>query len=135
MVVGGLVLWAMSALTGEFATFDPGAVSRDSILALAYLLVLGSLVAFTVYGWMMRVAPLPLVTTYAYVNPVVAVILGALILGETIDLRTLVAGAVIVVAVAVIVTARGRLPAPGAARPSTSHATAAVAATTASRTP
>ena len=76
--------------------------------------MLGSLVAFTVYGWMMRVAPLPLVTTYAYVNPVVAVILGALILGETIDLRTLVAGAVIVFAVAVIVTARGRMPAPRA---------------------
>ncbi len=61
----------------------------------------------------MRVAPLPLVATYAYVNPVVAVILGALVLGEPIDLRTAVAGAVIVFAVAVIVTARGRMPAPG----------------------
>jgi drug/metabolite transporter (DMT)-like permease len=148
MLIGGIVLMAMSALTGEFATFDPAAVSRDSVLALAYLLVLGSLVAFTVYGWMMRVAPLPLVTTYAYVNPVVAVILGAIILGETIDLRTLVAGGVIVVAVAVIVTARGRMPAPKGARaalavdgspgdivPSPSHASAVVSVTTASRIP
>lgn len=77
---------------------------------------MGSLVAFTVYGWMLRVAPLPLVATYAYVNPIVAVILGAIILGEAIDLRTVVAGAVIVVSVAVIVTARGRMPAPRAAR-------------------
>ncbi len=148
MLIGGLVLTAMSAVTGEFATFDPGAVSSESVIALAYLLVLGSLVAFTVYGWMMRVAPLPLVTTYAYVNPVVAVILGALILGEAIDLRTLVAGAVIVIAVAVIVTARGRMPAPRGARaadpaaasaddaiPSPSHASAVVSVTTASRTP
>jgi drug/metabolite transporter (DMT)-like permease len=135
MLIGGLVLAAMSALTGEFTTFDPGAVSRDSIIALAYLLVAGSLVAFTVYGWMMRVAPLPLVTTYAYVNPVVAVILGAIILGEAVDLRTLVAGAVIVIAVAVIVTARGRLPAPRAARTSTGHSAAVVSVTTASRIP
>jgi drug/metabolite transporter (DMT)-like permease len=135
MLIGGLVLAAMSALTAEFTTFDPGAVSRDSIIALAYLLVAGSLVAFTVYGWMMRVAPLPLVTTYAYVNPVVAVILGAIILGEAVDLRTLVAGAVIVIAVAVIVTARGRLPAPRAARTSTGHSAAVVSVTTASRIP
>ncbi len=117
------------------------------MVALLYLLVLGSLVAFTVYGWMMRVAPLPLVTTYAYVNPVVAVILGALILGETIDLRTVVAGAVIVTAVAVIVTARSRMPAPRAARPTPpleesadaasfpAATAAAITVTTASRIP
>ena len=63
---------------------------------------------------MLRVAPLPLIATYAYVNPVVAVILGAIVLREPIDARTLVAGAVIVVAVALIVTARGRMAAPRA---------------------
>ena len=63
---------------------------------------------------MLRVAPLPLVTTYAYVNPVVAVILGAIVLGEPIDARTVVAGGVIVVAVALIVTARGRMRRPSA---------------------
>ena len=112
MVLGGFVLAVMAAVTGEFASVDVGAISRDSVLALLYLLVIGSLVAFTVYGWMLRVAPLPLVATYAYVNPVVAVILGAIILGETIDPRTVVAGAIIVISVAVIVTARGRMPAP-----------------------
>jgi drug/metabolite transporter (DMT)-like permease len=108
----------MSAVTGEFAALDVGAISRESILALVYLFVMGSVVAFTVYGWMLRVAPLPLVATYAYVNPIVAVILGAIVIGETIDLRTVVAGAVILFSVAVIVTARGRMPAPRPARAS-----------------
>ena len=70
---------------------------------------------------MVRVAPLPFVTTYAYVNPVVAVILGAIVLGEVIDPRTLVAGTIIIVAVALIVTARGRMahrrPIAGPGRP------------------
>lgn len=112
MVFGGIVLTVMAALTGEFGRFDPAAVSVESLLALGYLLVLGSLVAYTVYGWMLTVAPLPLVATYAYVNPIVAVILGAIILSEPIDARTVVAGAVIILSVAVIVTTRGRLPAP-----------------------
>jgi drug/metabolite transporter (DMT)-like permease len=118
MVLGGLLLAAMAAVTGEFTALDIGAISRESVIALLYLLVMGSLVAFTVYGWMLRVAPLPLVATYAYVNPVVAVILGAVILNETIDLRTVIAGAVIVVSVAIIVTTRGRMHAPRAERDS-----------------
>ena len=73
---------------------------------------IGSLLAFTTYGWLLRVAPLPLIATYAYVNPVVAVILGAIVLDEPIEPRTLVAGGIIVVAVALIVTARGRMQAP-----------------------
>ncbi len=112
MLAGGAVLAVMAGLTGEFGRFDPAAVSGDSIAALAYLTVIGSLLAFTAYGWLLRVAPLPLIATYAYVNPVVAVILGAVILSEPIDPRTLVAGAVIIGAVALIVTARGRMTAP-----------------------
>jgi drug/metabolite transporter (DMT)-like permease len=112
MFLGGLVLTAMAALSGDFARFDPATVTRESAIALAYLTVIGSLLAFTVFGWMLRVAPLPLVATYAYVNPVVAVILGGLVLGETIDARTLVAGGVIISAVALIVTARGRMRRP-----------------------
>ena len=77
-----------------------------------YLTVIGSLLAFTAYGWLLRVAPLPLIATYAYVNPIVAVILGAIVLSEPIEPRTLVAGAVIVVGVAVIVSARGRMAGP-----------------------
>jgi drug/metabolite transporter (DMT)-like permease len=112
MVTGGLVLMLMAALAGEFGRFDPSAVASQSIVAFFYLAIIGSLLAFTAYGWLLRVAPLPLIATYAYVNPVVAVILGAIILQEPIDLRTLVAGGVIVAAVALIVTARGRMRAP-----------------------
>ena len=112
MVCGGLVLLAMSGVSGELGGFRIEAISRDSWLAMVYLTVIGSLLAFTAYGWLLRVAPLPLIATYAYVNPVVAVILGALVLREPIELRTLVAGAVIIFAVAVIVTARGRMQAP-----------------------
>jgi drug/metabolite transporter (DMT)-like permease len=116
MALGGVLLAVMGGVTGEFAALDVGAISRESVLALLYLLVLGSLVAFTVYGWMLRVAPLPLVATYAYVNPVIAVILGAIVLDETIDSRTVVAGAVIVFSVALTVTARGRMSAPRGTR-------------------
>lgn len=115
MVTGGLVLVVMSIGSGELAGFRIEAISRDSWVAMAYLTVIGSLLAFTAYGWLLRVAPLPLIATYAYVNPIVAVILGALILGETVEPRTLVAGAVIVGAVALIVTARGRMQAPRSA--------------------
>jgi drug/metabolite transporter (DMT)-like permease len=112
MVSGGLVLGAMGLLSGEVGHFDIGAVSRDSFLALLYLTIIGSLLAFTAYGWLLRIAPLPLVATYAYVNPIVAVILGAIVRGEPIEPRTVLAGSVIVFAVALIVTARGRMAAP-----------------------
>jgi drug/metabolite transporter (DMT)-like permease len=112
MLAGSVVLAGLALATGEFGRFDAAAVSGDSLAALAYLTVIGSLLAFTVYGWLLRVAPLPLIATYAYVNPVVAVILGAAVRQEPIDPRTLVAGAVIIGAVALIVTARGRLRTP-----------------------
>jgi drug/metabolite transporter (DMT)-like permease len=112
MLLGGVVLLGMSLIAGEPADFDPLAVSSASVTAFLYLAVIGSLLAFTAYGWLLRVAPLPLVATYAYVNPVVAVILGAIVLQEPIDARTVLAGAVIVGAVALIVTARNRMSAP-----------------------
>jgi len=114
MLMGGLVLAAMSVVSGEWQGFQPAAVSMDSFLAFVYLTLIGSLLAFTTFSWLVSVAPLPLVTTYAYVNPIVAVVLGWIVLQEPIDARTLVAGTVIVAAVALIVTARGRLPRPGA---------------------
>ena len=112
MICGGLVLAAMSVASGELSGFRIDAVTPASLGALAYLTVIGSLVAFTAYGWLLRVAPLPFIATYAYVNPVVAVALGAFARHEPVDVRTLVAGAVIVFAVALIVTARGRMRAP-----------------------
>ena len=114
MLAGGAILIGMGAVTGEFGRLRPGDISGESVVAFAYLAVVGSLLAFTVYGWMLRVAPLPLVATYAYINPVVAVILGAIILAEPIDARTAIAGAVIVAAVALIVTTRSRMSAPRA---------------------
>jgi drug/metabolite transporter (DMT)-like permease len=112
MLAGGAILALMSGLRGEFGTFQLDAVSTESLAALVYLTVIGSLLAFTTYGWLLRVAPLPLIATYAYVNPVVAVALGAFVLHEPIELRTLFAGAIIVFAVALIVTSRGRMQAP-----------------------
>jgi drug/metabolite transporter (DMT)-like permease len=108
-VLGSVVLLTFALATGEPARFDPSAVQLPSVGAFLYLTVVGSFVAFTTYGWMLRVAPLQLVATYAYVNPVIAVILGAIILGEPIEPRTIVAGAIIVSAVALIVTARSRM--------------------------
>jgi drug/metabolite transporter (DMT)-like permease len=114
MLSGGLVLAAMSAASGELSGLRIDAVSPASAAALVYLTVIGSLLAFSTYGWLLRVAPLPLIATYAYVNPVVAVILGALVRHEPVDPRTLIAGGVIVLAVILIVTARGRMRAPRA---------------------
>ena len=109
MFSGSLVLVAAAAVSGELAAFRPESVSGDAILATAYLTVVGSLVAFTAFVWVIRHAPLPLVTTYAFVNPVIAVFLGWLLLHEVVDPVQLVAGGVIVAGVALIILARGRM--------------------------
>jgi drug/metabolite transporter (DMT)-like permease len=108
MLAGGALLTVAGLGTGELGGFDVGSVSAQSLLALAYLILVGSLVGFTSYVWLLRVAPLPRISTYAYVNPVVAVFLGALILAEPITPRTLAASAVIIVGVVLIVTGRSR---------------------------
>jgi drug/metabolite transporter (DMT)-like permease len=104
-LAGGTLLLVVSALGGELAGLDPGAVSGESLAGVAYLIVMGSLVGLTAYVWLLRVAPISLVATYAYVNPVVAVLLGWAIVGEEISARVLLAGAAIVLAVALIVSA------------------------------
>jgi drug/metabolite transporter (DMT)-like permease len=116
MLTGGAVLTVFGLLQGELGQLHIESIAPDSLIAFGYLVAIGSLLAFTTYGWLLRVAPLPLVATYAYVNPVVAVILGAVVLAEPIEPRTLVAGAVIVTAVALIVTTRGRLQTPAPRR-------------------
>jgi drug/metabolite transporter (DMT)-like permease len=108
MICGGGVLLVAAIGVGELRTFDLAAVSTRSWLGLLYLITIGSLVGFTTFVWLLRVAPLPKIATYAYVNPVVAFVLATILLGETIEPRSVVAGAVIVFAVALIVTARGR---------------------------
>lgn len=111
MICGGAILMIAAVLTGELGGFDLAAVTGRSALGLLYLTTVGSLVGFTTYVWLLRVAPLAKVATYAYINPIVAVILAGLILGEPIEPRTALAGAIIVAGVALIVTARGRLQA------------------------
>jgi drug/metabolite transporter (DMT)-like permease len=106
MLAGGAILTAGAAVTGELA--DIGSVSARSFAGWAYLVVFGSIVAFSAYGWLLRVAPTGLVATYAFVNPVVAVVLGWLLLGESVGVRELVAGSIIVAAVALIVTGTAR---------------------------
>lgn len=108
MIAGGVAFVVAAVLTGEMATFDPAAVSPTSWFGIVYLIVVGSLIGFTTYAWLLTVAPIGRIATYAYVNPVVAVFLGWLILGEPLTLRTVVASVVIVAAVVLIVTARGR---------------------------
>jgi drug/metabolite transporter (DMT)-like permease len=106
MLAGGAALAIAGALHGEFADIHPERFSTASLLGLAYLIVFGSWVAFSAYVWLLRSAPISLVSTYAYVNPVVAVFLGWAFLSEQITPRTVVAGAVILVAVAMMLSAR-----------------------------
>jgi drug/metabolite transporter (DMT)-like permease len=113
MLAGGTILTLGAAVTGELA--DIGSVSARSFAGWAYLVVFGSIVAFSAYGWLLRVAPTTLVATYAFVNPVVAVMLGWLLLGESVGPRELVAGSIIVAAVALIVIGTARAPDQGAA--------------------
>jgi drug/metabolite transporter (DMT)-like permease len=99
MLFGGIVLTVAGAAAGEHV----GTPSAESAWAWLYLVVIGSLVAYTSYTWLLRNAPIQLVSTYAYVNPVVAVILGAVILNESIGAATVLGTGVIVASVAAIV--------------------------------
>ena len=108
MLWAGVLFGVLSAATGELGRVHWQAISSTSWLALVYLIVFGSLVGFSAYVWLLRSAPLSLVSTYAYVNPVVAVVLGAIFVGEILTPRILVAGTIILAAVALIVVARNR---------------------------
>jgi drug/metabolite transporter (DMT)-like permease len=107
MMVGGAVCLVVGALRGELGQLHLEEFSRASLLALLYLITVGSWVGYTSYVWLLRNARTSLVSTYAYVNPVVAVFLGWVVLDETISVRTLIAGAVIVIAVAIIISTGG----------------------------
>ena len=106
MLAGGAVLLVLGVATGELGQVHLQAVSLRSALALFYLIVFGSLVAFTAYIWLLRHAPVARVATYAYVNPAVAVLLGWAFDHEQLSVRTLLAAAIIVGGVVVITTFR-----------------------------
>ena len=112
MLIGGFVLAGLGPLFGEHWGTVVAHASAKSLLAIAYLALVGSILAFTAYVWLLQHAPISRVSTYAYVNPVVAVVLGALLLGERITVTTVVGGAIIVAAVAVVI--RAERPAAGA---------------------
>ena len=103
MLAGGIVLVGLAAATGEAVS---GHASARSLLALAYLIGPGSLLAMTCYVIALRRLPISAVSTYAYVNPVVAVALGALILGEPLTLTTVAGGAIVIAAVALLLSQR-----------------------------
>jgi drug/metabolite transporter (DMT)-like permease len=104
MIFGGLGLLAASLISGEPFNFNPSEVSTQSFLAFLYLILFGSLIAFSAYIWLLKKAGASKATTYAYVNPVVAVILGWLLAGEEITLRLVIAAIIIVAAVVIILT-------------------------------
>jgi drug/metabolite transporter (DMT)-like permease len=108
MFAGGLLLLVVSVGRGELSGFSFGEVTGKAWWALAYLIVFGSLVAFTAYVWLLGNAPVSIVATYAYVNPAVAVLLGALFASERLGGSALVGGLIILVAVALVVTAESR---------------------------
>jgi len=103
MLAGGVALLVAGLGRGELGNLDPATFSTPSLIAFAYLVVFGSLVAFSAYTWLLQNASVSLVSTYAFVNPVVAVVLGALILAEPITPTIVIGAAIIVVAVAFIV--------------------------------
>ncbi len=103
MMWGGVLMLALGIVLGEPARFNMAAFSWQAWSALLYLIVFGSWIGFTAYAWLVKVAPLPLVSSYAYVNPMIALLLGALILDEPVNARMLFAAGIIVAAVAITV--------------------------------
>jgi drug/metabolite transporter (DMT)-like permease len=108
MLAGGALLAVLGLAQGEARTLDLGAVTLRSWLAVAYLTLFGSIVAFSAYVWLLKNVAPTRVATYAYVNPVVALLLGTFVLKEALHPRTLVAAGLTLVGVCVIVTAKGR---------------------------
>ncbi len=108
MLAGGALLFLVGSISGEWGDLNLAQVSTRSLISLAYLILFGSIIAFTAYIWLLRVSTPARVSTYAYVNPVVAVFLGGAVLGETLSVNTLIAAAIIVSAVVIITINRSK---------------------------
>ncbi len=106
MLAGSVALFLVSLIKGEFSGFSLAQVSTQSWLGLLYLITFGSLVGFVAYGWLLHNAPVSLLSTYAYVNPVVAVLLGWLFANEKLTPQMGVASAIIIASVILINSAR-----------------------------
>ncbi len=110
MLTAGALLIVLSAAKGDLGHVHPSAFSLTSVGSIAYLVGFGSILAYTAYGWLLKNAATPLLSTYAYVTPAVAVFLGWLFAGEHLGAREVVAGLVVVASVALILLARQPLP-------------------------
>jgi drug/metabolite transporter (DMT)-like permease len=110
MLAGGVLLGLVSGALGEWRDFHPMDVSRGAWFALLYLVVAGSIIGFTAYVWLLHHESPTKVGTYAYVNPVVAVLVGYLLGGEALGLRTVLGAAFVLVSVVVITTTRAKKP-------------------------
>jgi drug/metabolite transporter (DMT)-like permease len=102
MLAGGVGLLLAATLTGEWGRLDLSSVSQRSWIALSYLVIFGSFIGFVAYTWLLRVAPTPLVSTYAYVNPLVAILLGSLLAQEPLTPQVLISAAMILASIALI---------------------------------
>jgi drug/metabolite transporter (DMT)-like permease len=111
LLAGGLASVVFAGLRGEWVHLDPTLISGRSIEAMAYLIVMGSLVAFACFGWLVHIWRPEVLSTYGFVNPVVALVLGAVLLGETVGGREVVATLVILAGVALVMA--GNRAAPG----------------------
>lgn len=109
MLVGGAGLLAAGTITGEWSRLDLAAIQPESALGLVYLILFGSLVGFASYTWLLRVAPISLVATYAYVNPLVAILLGNLLAQEPLTPRVVLSAILIVGAIVLINTGRAAM--------------------------
>jgi drug/metabolite transporter (DMT)-like permease len=110
MLAAAVFLGVFGLATGEASSVGAGTFATKPVIAFVYLVLVGSLIAFSAYAWLLKNVRISIVSTYAFVNPVVAVALGTLFLNESIGWTTVIAGASIVIAVVLIVTAR--IPAP-----------------------
>jgi len=111
MLAGGVMLTLAALAHGELRSFTPSLVSRAAWLALLYLIVAGSLIGFTAYVWLIQHQSPTRVGTYAYVNPLVAVLLGCLVAGEPFGVRTILGAACVLVSVIILTTKRSAQPA------------------------
>jgi drug/metabolite transporter (DMT)-like permease len=105
MLVGGGLMLVLGSARGEWNGFSLGDAASNGWWALAYLVVVGSIAGYSAYVWLLANAPISLTATYAYVNPVVAVFLGAVILDEAVTAAILAGGAIVVVGVGLVVSA------------------------------
>jgi len=112
MLAGGVLLTIAAGMLGEFRTFHPAAVSRGVWFSLVYLIVAGSIIGFTAYLWLLHHESPTKVGTYAYVNPVVAVLLGYFLGGEPLGVRTILGTLFVLISVVIITTTPASKPAP-----------------------